>query len=187
MALELLLLFAGSAIVSLAIAYAWWSHVRVTFLREELFAIRDRLWDNARELDALQDRAYQQARNHLNAGIGIAGLYSIRTLRKWERSPIAQQIPLDRCQSSNTPLQEAIDAAYKESGARVVRYVVFYSASGFVALFSAMLGACIKRFGSTDSSRKVISSNEAATRFLRSPLPQQVFDMDRATQRYGAA
>lgn len=168
MALELILLAGGSFLVTSAIAYAWWADARVTFLREEMFCERDRLWDIAYELDGLNDPAYQAARKHLNAIVATAGTLSARTLRLFESLP---DRPIERCQSQNPQLQAAIDDTRDRSIRHIMRYIVFYSVSGWL-----LLAQSIVRYGPTRAR------NEAAS-LVNSRLPEQVLEADRASHR----
>lgn len=76
----LLQVAAGSAVVGLALGYAWWSKIRITLFREDLFLIRDRMWDQARDLGALDDPKYQYTRELLNSCISAASYVSLPQL-----------------------------------------------------------------------------------------------------------
>jgi len=67
----------GGGIMGAALAYAWWSSIRVTFFRQDLFVIRDRMWDRAREAGALEDPKYQYMREVLNSCISAASFISL--------------------------------------------------------------------------------------------------------------
>jgi len=69
-----------STLLSLAIAYAWWVRFRVWMLREDLFSIRDQLWDTMLEEGTLDDPEHRRVRDEINALIRIAPLFSVWTV-----------------------------------------------------------------------------------------------------------
>lgn len=140
MILDLTLLAAASCLICTAIAYAWWCVARVTFLREELFAIRDQLWNTAQRLQAFDDPAYQAARNHLNASIRIAGLLGVPTFEAWSRmsASIADLGP-NRPLSPNVKLESEISAAYDQAAGVILRYSMLYTVSGWLYVLTRFL------------------------------------------------
>lgn len=136
MALSYVMLVLGMSMIGWATCYALWSHARVVFLRQNLFAIRDRLWDRALELDAFEDPAYQQARRHLNSMIGVAGTLSMQTLE------IISKVDLPRSPeiaTRNSALQIAIDEARLEAADTVITYLLFRTASGIFFVIKQIL------------------------------------------------
>lgn len=127
---DLLWLFAGSSLVCGGVAYAWWSKLKPLFLREDLFIIRNKLWDVAFKNNGLDDAAYRQARAHLNALIRTASLFSILSLYSAVKATKGRTISSSRTKSGNVVLQAAIDKAYDESANSVVKYVMYRSAFG---------------------------------------------------------
>src|SRR6056297_2477608 len=66
---DLLQLSAGiTGLISVGL-YLAWRQLRVVFLRQDLFAIRDHLWDRAKKSDGFSDPAYREAREALNGVI----------------------------------------------------------------------------------------------------------------------
>lgn len=121
--LDLITLGLGSFLLSSTITYAWWCKVRVIFLREDLFALRDSLWDEAKRLNAFEDQAYKAARSDLNACIQSAGMISLPLLiRVIISTPRRESV---RLVSDNPELQRLIDAAYSKANQRLYRYLIF--------------------------------------------------------------
>lgn len=75
-------LILGCAGLSILISYAWWVKVRTWMLRQELFEIRDWLWDCMRRGDKLNDPGYQQVRHSINAMIRLAPLLTFVSMAK---------------------------------------------------------------------------------------------------------
>ena len=73
-------LFFWTALLSTVISYAWWIHLRVWLLRQDLFNIRDRLWEEVESRGMLQDPSYRETRDGINAMIRIAPLLSFQFL-----------------------------------------------------------------------------------------------------------
>lgn len=170
--ISLILLALGSFMISGSIAYAWWSNARITFLRQELFQIRDRLWVKAFSLCGLTDPAYQDARRRFNANIHMAPTWSLPIMEtiqlKFPNMP-ATEIP----KSTNPDLQTAIDAALVEMESTIVRHVVFYQASGwlrFLRLMCSTVGSM--SFDTAKSWFRLIR------RLILSTIPESLSDMD---------
>ena len=73
-------MFIGAFIVSAALSYAWWIKVRVIDLRQDIFDIRDELFDQAVERGWLSDPAYRAARTRLNSMAANAHTLSVPVL-----------------------------------------------------------------------------------------------------------
>lgn len=136
MASDVALIVFASLLLSVTIAYAWWVKVRVVRLREDLFQIRDRLFDLALARGRLNDSGYRRAREHINAVIRMAGTVSIPTVL----------FTAFRCTSSAGPikaddpeLQETIDRAMDQLVQRVTRYLIRETLTGLAASFVALL------------------------------------------------
>jgi hypothetical protein len=111
-------------ILSLIISHAIWCSVREIFVRQDLFAIRDDLWDVARERGGFEDPAYREARSHLNAVINCVHLVSVPLLLSppmiaGTKGKKKAKLP----RSSDHVLQKAIDSAYNAAAKRVQQYV----------------------------------------------------------------
>jgi len=126
-------LLLASSIFWVAICYWWWSLVRVTFLRQELFAIRNRLWDKAHALKAFNDPGYIAARTQLNACIKNAGIVSIEVIDAMLKNSDVYAAPKeDRC--CTTEMQRCVNEARFEAFGTIYTYVVFHRASGWSRL-----------------------------------------------------
>ena len=118
----------------LTLAYALWVRVRVLRLRQDLFAIRDELFDRATEFDAFLDPAYREARRQINGTIALADLISIPVVvrvsaRAWSQGSIER----DPLQSTSIPaMQAAIAHADEATSRRVFRYLAKETLVGLV-------------------------------------------------------
>lgn len=141
MMIELAILFAASFVLSSALAYGWWTKVRVRFVREQLLEIRCELWLKAFALDGLDDPAYREARGHLRSQIHMANLCGIPVMEHLAAAlPGASDAGWRK--SQNVLLQRAIDEANEQSACRLVDYMVFWRASGlmrFAGLFVSLV------------------------------------------------
>lgn len=117
----LLQIAAGAAIIGTAIGYAWWSSIRTTFFREDLFAIRDAMWDSARQLDCLEDPQYQYMRDVLNSCISAASFMSIPQMT---HSMLVSASPRVAVKSSRHEVAEVVEQAEKQLVLRVTRYII---------------------------------------------------------------
>lgn len=115
----------GSFMISAAVAYHHWRKVRVVFLREEIFAIRDDLWDRMRELHAFEDPAYKAARRSFNSCIRMASYFSMPALQVL-RETEAPDIEKSKCEE----VQEAIDNANAKVSRAIWRHVMFRTFTG---------------------------------------------------------
>ena len=68
----LILVCVGSLIIGAAIAYAMWVDFRVSRFREDLFTIRDEMWDRMRERGDLDHEDHVRARAVINSTIRFA-------------------------------------------------------------------------------------------------------------------
>lgn len=109
----------GVLMVSLATTYAWWCRVRVINLRQDIFDIRDRLFDEAVALGEVDDPAHQDARAHLNR-LATAKIISIPVLGYLSLGVSAAP----HKKAANFKLGRAIDSALDESAKRVFAYLI---------------------------------------------------------------
>ena len=124
----------GCTLVSLGVTYAIWSSFRVWSFRQDLFQIRDNLWDRMRACDAFSDPAYQEFRAGVNALIRIAPMLSIFTLIK---------LLLDR-DEMHSLLRDSghipeIEAARGEIFQRTAQYLLRESLVGLVLTTIALI------------------------------------------------
>jgi len=69
-----------SVLLSVIATYAWWVHFRVWIFRQDLFLIRDRLWDQALLAGELDNPHHRAARDALNGFIRLAPYLSVSSL-----------------------------------------------------------------------------------------------------------
>ena len=116
-------LFLSVAILALVSSYMAWCKIRVFFVRQELFNVRDTLWDAARELNGFNDPAYLEARSNMNAMIRSAHKFNLQVLLymlgNFPHEP--KQIT-----STSSEMQAAINQARKDATGILARYVVIY-------------------------------------------------------------
>lgn len=122
-AVELLLACAG---LSLSISYLWWVWWRVWVFRQDLFQIRDQLWDGMRAQGALDDPAYRECRRDINAMIRLAPVLSLFTFLKLVE--IVEADPAGRAPNVSAAVREARAAVFF----RVFRFLFLESLSGLV-------------------------------------------------------
>lgn len=126
----------GSVLISGAITYAWWVRFRVWMLRQDLFTIRDELWDEMRSRHMLDDPAHRQLRDGVNAFIRVAPILSIFTILR----TLAEGVKANVLNLAE-PADEAIKAARSKVVARVSRYILFESLTGLILVLIAVI-AC---------------------------------------------
>ena len=140
MTFEICQLFIGIAVVSLSVNYAIWSKVRVTFLREDLFRVRDELWDKMRELDSLDHPAHVVHRDFLNSCIRVAHLISVPTILHFliVNGPALNKMAKESDSEQKlfpvgTPsgVRKAVQLARRESVGILYNYSVKHRASGW--------------------------------------------------------
>lgn len=101
-------------------AYLWWVKVREMRLRQDIFAIRDDLFDLAVNQAWLDDPAYQAFRKHLNTLLALAHHLSVPTLIHLSELPVKKaEFP----RSENNKLQEELDRCMAKVAARIVNYI----------------------------------------------------------------
>ena len=114
----MILIISGSLIASLALSYAWWTHVRIVRLRQDIFDKRDELFDIASRLDRLDDPAYRAARRHLNSAANAAKVISFEFLFyvMGQEGDTENIIP----ETNNEHLQQAINESLTWCAERIV-------------------------------------------------------------------
>jgi hypothetical protein len=129
--------FAGVCLISFSLTYAWWVKARVVCLRQDIFDIRDDLFDVALELGVLDDTAYRDARDHLNNIASAASLFSIPFFATCV-SQAGESRAFDK--TSNAKLQEAIDKRVRRCASRIGNYLLYETFTGWsiCTLFTAV-------------------------------------------------
>lgn len=75
-----LMITGGATLIGAAIAYIMWVDLRVIEFREDLFLIRDELWDRMRERGELDLEDHQTARRCINSTIRFAPRLSLTSV-----------------------------------------------------------------------------------------------------------
>lgn len=115
----------GLTTLSAILTYAWWTRFRVWKLRQDLFAIRDDLWDAMRCRGELDNTHHRETRRVINALVRIAPLLSIFTLLRFKLQDHSPTPPLP--QDCPTAVVEARNLFMD----RVSRYLFRETLSGF--------------------------------------------------------
>lgn len=136
----------SATLLSCAITYVWWTVIRITELREDLFTIRDSLFDTASSLNTFDDPAYRAARVQLDGLIRLADGLSLPILIYLIALTEREQ-PQSPPHSNNVQLQKAIDSARGAAVARIVRFVTRHSLLGQAIglVFSIVPEAALRR------------------------------------------
>jgi hypothetical protein len=147
-------LFVGVSALVLTTFYMVWTKFRVLIVRQELFDVRDELWQQAHRNECLRDPAYLDARERINSLIRTAHKISLPVLayamaygsKNTESSP----------ESQNDNMQAAIDKAVEKTAYIIMRYVFIYRPfSGLVPAIALMM--FIKTLQSVTAVRDEIS------------------------------
>ena len=121
-----ILLILGCVSLSSFVAYAWWSALRVWFLRQDLFAIRDELWDTMRARGTLDLSAHRECRQSINAMIRVAPFLSPLTVFRLFTVEVRHVEP------DPATMPDEVLRARERVFRRVTRYLLFESATGLL-------------------------------------------------------
>ena len=127
----------GTFLGGCALTYLMWTTVRVVFLRQDIFEIRDRLWFAAQAAGGLDDPAYIEARHHINVMATMASWFSLSVVEAMLKFA-AQRVRRDGTnvalprRSDDEVLQQAIDRAYAECTRRITNYMLYDCVSGWI-------------------------------------------------------
>lgn len=124
-------LIVGMLLVSFGLSYAWWRTVRVYALKQDIFDIRDELFDFAAGNGWLSDVAYQQTREHLNDFAGTARLMSIPFLAFFAVQPRAAR-GYHRPKSDDPLMDEKIKDTLDKSSHLLHHYLFRCTAIGWL-------------------------------------------------------
>jgi hypothetical protein len=166
------LLFIGVFLIATAAMWAWWVKLRIIFLQEELFIIRNRLWDRAKELNAFDDEAYQYARAHLNRSIKAARFISLATV-EYVATHLADLEPQQPPSTEKKALAEAIEEAYRQSAIRIRNYLLLDTMPGRIYLLRAKFAGLIDplHYAEEPLNARV---KEHTTKWIRSRAPESL-------------
>lgn len=119
----------GAAFISAAITYAWWTKVRVILLRQQLYDIRDRLFDQALDANGVEESAHHHARKHLNALARTAPHLSLPLLAFALTLGKRRDVQVE-LRTTNVKLQRAIESAMSDSAVAISQYVIRHTIPG---------------------------------------------------------
>ena len=153
-----------------------WAIARVWMLRQDLFEIRDRLWDAAADKGFLEDTEYQEARASINAVIRISPMMCL---------PVWQE--LVRGNGTRPPKKPTripdIEIALQATSRRLAYYVLFQTVGGY--LYVIRQAATKVRSQRQGIQRQVRIANSATRRIVASPtirrLEHEYADMETCT------
>lgn len=114
----------GMSILSIVGLYIGWRSYRVFLLRLKLLKTRNELWDRARDLNALDDRAYLHTRSILNSLIRHShrvDLVKMALSQSETETDVSQEF-----KSGSEELDLAINSAISDVAHTIGRYVVWY-------------------------------------------------------------
>ena len=126
----------GCLLLSLSLTYLWWVRLRVVMLREDLFVLRDNLFDQAVARDRLNDPGYVDARRKINSLIRFAHLWS------W---PVFFSVILrhrsssTRVESDDPAFNELLEASLHSASTRFVQYLLRDTLTGRVFFVVGMI------------------------------------------------
>lgn len=138
-------LIVGCLMLGATITYALWTRMRIWFFRQDLFTIRNDLWDNMRAKGVLDNVDHRQLRRCINSLIRSAPHLSISTVA----FIVLASKESRRVISPNAPAE--VQHAWDTMSQRIRRYVVFHSLFGLFALAVAEVA-----MASTLPSRKIM-------------------------------
>ncbi len=116
--------------MGLIATYAGWLRLRVWMFRQDLFQVRDHLWDSMLAEGTLDDPAHREFRDEINAIIRIAPMLSFF---------LVIRIMMDHEVTGSTPPRQAdgnptIELARRKAFYRIAHYLVGETISGVVLL-----------------------------------------------------
>lgn len=120
-------LIGACLVCSALISYLWWLKFRVWIFRQDLFEIRDLMWDRAKAEGLLEHPDYQSVRDKINVVIRVAPLFQAASFyfiisQTWRRQTATlPTLPLAR---------ETLESVAK----RAMRFICYESFMGFVTL-----------------------------------------------------
>jgi hypothetical protein len=123
-------LLLGVVMLSSGISYACWVKFRVWRLRQDLFSIRDELWDRMRACGDLGEPGHRALREFINSLIRVAPWISPFTVLR----AIVEEIPPDSSLTDEESVKLVTDVK-KKVIARVATYLFFETLTGWFVLF----------------------------------------------------
>ena len=134
---EIAQIILGSFLISASLAFAWWTRLRIWMLRQELFAIRDGLWDRMHEMNMLDDPYYRMCRDVLNSMIRSAPALSWLTF--WVVLTHSHELKISQAGSFSGETPVCVDKARSDANRCVVNYLLRGTIFGRMLWLLAMI------------------------------------------------
>lgn len=162
-------------VLSMTLSYAWWLRIRVWALRQDLFTIRDRLWDRMRAEGTLDHPAHRWYRNNLNSLIRFAPALSFTTIVQMLDAGVVPAYP-EGIDPDHLP--EAVTQARQAADERIVKYLLFHTITGWIVIGVALsvgvkdfiTNELLSHIGQIASSREIRSAGRLLATKQRNPL-----------------
>lgn len=156
----------GSFLLTGCAAYAAWCDIRVRLFRQQMFAIRNQMFDKAVASGTLDHPHYLEARQSMNRLIRFAPLISTGMMKRVFAA--AGEVPARK--GERLPF---VDAATREFSTCVMNYVLLWTASGWLE----MVGIFLSR-GPREAARQTVQREaKDLRRAMRSPAIDAVDDI----------
>lgn len=140
------LIFFGvfTLLASTGVSYLWWIRVREMRFRQDIFSVRDDLFDLAVASGLVDDPAYIAFREYLNNMLLFAHHLSIPVMVHMAKFPLSSE-PFPR--SENKCLQRAIEDATTTVSNRIVRFLRYETMIGLVVELATRVAEWAKPAG----------------------------------------
>ena len=123
-------LISGMIGLSLLTSYVLWTWAGVWITRQELFAVRDALWDEMRRSGELDDQSHRDCRDRINVMIRIVPMLSVAFVahvlfRNMGSADVAQNMPA------------SVIKAKRRMAVAVANHILKYTVTGRIMLIIA--------------------------------------------------
>ena len=171
--------FVGVLLLSVGVSYAWWTKVRVLWLRQDIYDIRDNLFMESARLDRADDQAAKCARDHLNALARVASVISFPLVITAINTGEAEVREL--LKSENAKLNKFIKLSMEKAGNRIARYLTRETLTGWIIVILSRVVFMTWVLQSLYSGVQQWRESDAAEDALR------IFEKDGKRHRWTAA
>jgi|GEM_PF-5065808 len=140
-------IYLGALLLSAVVAAAWWTRIRQMWLRQDIYDLRDELFDTMAKAGTLDDPAYRSARSHLNYVAQCAGDLSLPVFLYLLHAGVKGKAIES---SENEFVQRTVQETIENCATRIVRFLVLETGAGLLMSLSALVlslyGAMKQRF-----------------------------------------
>lgn len=126
------LFLVGVAIMAIGVGFAWWVKLRVVWLRQDIYDLRDELFMESVRRDCVTDPSGEAARGHLNALAQIAPYLSIQFIGYLIHFELLEACQLPK--SADPAFDDVIESIMRRADARIERYLFRETATGLLLL-----------------------------------------------------